>query len=259
MLLGELLRVVGGIEGADGALVHQERGEIDGHGELRLAGGLQLFGLLGVISAHEDAAGKVPACRDTIDPRDGVLQVLRFAREGEEFIQAGELDGILFDFARDDRAKLHLGPGDEAGETHAADGRFIERLILRCGALVFLSIGADQLEARHVAAEGAGDVVVLAVDVIGDGAADGDKFCARGDGQEPAPGDGEVQYLGQGDAGLAAQQAVGRIEGDEAVQTRAQPAAFRLRAGRNRRRSGPCRRAAWAPAGGADNGKSLVQ
>jgi hypothetical protein len=61
-------------------------------------------------------------------------------------------------------------------------------------------------------------MVVLAVDVIGDGAADGDKFCARGDGQKPAPGDGEVQYLGQGDATFAAQQAVGRIEGDEAVQ-----------------------------------------
>ncbi len=67
-------------------LVHQERREIDGHGEPGFAGGLQLFGLLGVVSAHEDAAGKVPACRDTIDPRDGVFKVLRFTREGEEFV-----------------------------------------------------------------------------------------------------------------------------------------------------------------------------
>ena len=41
------------------------------------------------------------------------------------------------------------------------------------------AVGADQFELSDVAAEGSGDVVVLAVDVVGDGSAEGDIFCAR--------------------------------------------------------------------------------
>ncbi len=57
------------------------------------------------------------------------------------------------------------------------------------------AVGADQFEARDVAAEGAGDLVVLAVDVVGDGAAEGDVLGARRDGQEEAARDGEVEDL----------------------------------------------------------------
>ena len=87
-MLPKLLRIIGGIEGANGRLVHHERGQIEGHGERRLAGRLQLFGLRGMVTPHEDTAREILACRDTIDPGDGVFHVLRFPREGEEFIQA---------------------------------------------------------------------------------------------------------------------------------------------------------------------------
>ena len=58
-----------------------------------------------------------------------------------------------------------------------------------------------------VAAEGAGDVVVFAVDVVGDGAAEGDVLGAGGDGEEEAAGDGEVEDLGEGDAGFGGEEA----------------------------------------------------
>ncbi len=71
-----------------------------------------------------------------------------------------------------------------------------------------------------MAAEGSGDVVVLAVDVVGDGPAEGDVLCARGDREEEASRDGEVEDLGERDAGLSGEQAAFGIEGDQAVHRR---------------------------------------
>ena len=65
-----------------------------------------------------------------------------------------------------------------------------------------LAVGADELELGDVGAKGAGDVVVFAVDVVGDGAAEGDVLGSWGDGEEPAAGDGEVEDLGERDAGF---------------------------------------------------------
>ena len=56
-------------------------------------------------------------------------------------------------------------------------------------------------------AEGAGDVVVLAVDVVGDGAADADELRAGRRRQEPAVRHGEVEDLSQRRARLAADDA----------------------------------------------------
>ncbi len=74
------------------------------------------------------------------------------------------------------------------------------------------AVGADELELRDVAAEGSGDVVVLAVDVVGDGSAEGDVFGAGGDGEEEAAGDGEVEDLGEGDAGFGGEEAGRGVE-----------------------------------------------
>ena len=70
---------------------------------------------------------------------------------------------------------------------------------------------------RDVAAEGAGDVVVLAVDVVGDGAAEGDVFGSGRDGQEEAARDGEVEDLRERDAGLGGEKAGLGVEVDQAV------------------------------------------
>ena len=79
------------------------------------------------------------------------------------------------------------------------------------------AVGADELKGGDVAGEGAGVLVVFAVDVVGDGTAEGDVFGAGGDGEEEAARDGEVEDLGEGDAGLGGEEAGLRVEGDEAV------------------------------------------
>src|SRR5260221_3482035 len=67
-------------------------------------------------------------------------------------------------------------------------------------------------------AETAGAVVVLAVHVIGDCAADGDVARARRDRQKPAAWYGEVKNLGKQNTGFTAQYTGCRIEGDEPVE-----------------------------------------
>ncbi len=82
------------------------------------------------------------------------------------------------------------------------------------------AVGADQLELRYVAAEGAGVVVVLAVDVVGDGAAERDVLGARRDRKEEAAWHGEVEDLRQRNAGLRREQASDRVEVQQAIHGR---------------------------------------
>ena len=66
-------------------------------------------------------------------------------------------------------------------------------------------------------AKGAGGVMVLAVDVIGDGSAERDVLGAGGDGEKPAAGDGEVEDLRKGDAGLGGEDAGVLVKGEQTV------------------------------------------
>jgi hypothetical protein len=66
-------------------------------------------------------------------------------------------------------------------------------------------------------AEGAGHVVILTVNVVGNGSTDSYVFSARAHRQEPAAGHSEVKNLGQRHPGFAAQQAGLGIERDQAI------------------------------------------
>jgi hypothetical protein len=65
--------------------------------------------------------------------------------------------------------------------------------------------------------ERSGAVMVLAVNVVGDGAAHRDPFGAGDDRQEPPPGNDDVEDLRQRHARLTAQQP-GVLQGDEPVE-----------------------------------------
>ena len=142
---------------------------------------------------------------------------LALVGEVEELVDAVELDAFVVDLAGDDGLEAEGGPGDEAGEAEAADGGGVEVGVFGGGAEQAGAVGADELELGDVAAEGSGDVVVFAVDVVGDCSAEGYVFCAGGDGEEEAAGDGEVEDLREGDAGFGGEEAGLGIEGDEAV------------------------------------------
>ena len=79
-----------------------------------------------------------------------------------------------------------------------------------------------------MAAEGSGDVVVFAVDVVGNCSAEGYIFCAGRDGEEEAAGDGEVEDLREGDAGFGGEEAGLGIEVDQAVHAGGERGGCRL-------------------------------
>ena len=81
-----------------------------------------------------------------------------------------------------------------------------------------LAIGALQVERQHMVAERAAPVVVLAVHIVGDGAAHRDQARAGQHRQPPAARQEEVLDVAQHHARLAGQPAGRLVEGDEAIE-----------------------------------------
>jgi hypothetical protein len=62
-------------------------------------------------------------------------------------------------------------------------------------------------------------VVIFAMDVTGNSASYRDKLGSGGHGQEPSFGDDDFQHLVQRDTALAFQDAIGRIEGKDLIES----------------------------------------
>ena len=170
-----------------------------------------------MVALHEDAAREVLARGGHVDPADGVLDVLRLRGEIEELVDAVELNPLVVDLAADDGLESKLRPRDHAREAEAADRRRVHVRVFSRRAAQARAVGADELELRHVAAEGAGDVMVLAVDVVRDRAAERDVLRAGRDRQKEAARNGEVENLRERDAGLGGEDTGRRIEPEQAV------------------------------------------
>ena len=96
---------------------------------------------------------------------------------------------------------------DEPGEAKAANGRRVEISDFLPASRAARAIGANQLKLRDVAAEGARNVMILAVNVIRNCSAQRDILRSGRDGQEEPARHREVQNLRQRNARLGSQQA----------------------------------------------------
>lgn len=212
--------VIGGVKCAHGVSVEHPPGQGEGHDRaaFRVPGaGLRGGGAGGMIAPKEDAAGS-PA-GETIEPGDGVFElVVALAAHGEKCVEGIEGNGFGVNPWANDRFQLNVSPGDHAGEAQAADGCAEHVGIFRGTAEDQAVIGAMEAQLADVGSEGSGAVMVLAVDVIGDGAADGDKASPGGYGEKPASGYNKFEYLGKTDAGLATDHAEGWVKAQDAVE-----------------------------------------
>src|SRR6185437_13340511 len=136
-----------------------------------------------------------------------------------KFVNPVEFDAFIANLAGSNGPQLNLRPGDQAGQAHAADGGCVQFWIFFGGTEDARSIGTDQLKARYMVAERTGDVVVFAVDIVGNRTANADIFCARTYRQEPAARYGKLQNLRQRGSAFAPQQSCRGIELDEAVHS----------------------------------------
>jgi hypothetical protein len=81
-----------------------------------------------------------------------------------------------------------------------------------------LAIRTKQLEAGDMGTEASGDVMVLAVYVIGQRATQSDEARARRHSEKPPLRNDDLQNFGQSNSRFCAQQPVDRIESNETVE-----------------------------------------
>ena len=131
-----------------------------------------------------------------------------------------ESDAFDIQVGAADRRQLELDRSDDAGEPQAADrgGKQVATLA-RCEIDLSL-IGAQQAEPPDGAAEAAGAMMILAVHVVGQKAAQRGMARARRGRREPSPGNDVVQEITESQARLRLHDALGRIEGDQSIQPR---------------------------------------
>ena len=114
--------------------------------------------------------------------------------------------------------ELQLHPEDHAGQPEPADGRGEQLGVFLGRQRQHLAGGARQADRVHVRAEGAGMLVVLAVHVVRDRAAEGHELRSRHDRREPAVRHGHAQQPVERQPGLGAQHAALAVEGHDAVE-----------------------------------------
>ena len=213
--------VVEPVEQTDAGAVDERDGQFEGDRKARAFWPAGQFPALRVPAPEQHAPAQFAALGEAVHPGDGIGPFgIAFGGNVPVFAQAGEADLLLFDGAGSDGLEPELRPGDQAGETQSADGGGEPFGILVRTADDALAVGAQQFQPGDVTPEGAVGVMILAVDVVGDGAAHGGVAGAGCHWQEPAAGHNQFEDIAQRQTCLAAQQAGLFVEGDEVVQGR---------------------------------------
>lgn len=211
----------------------------------------------GVVAAGEDrpAGGGTP--REQVDPGDRVaVPVVAGGQPGHQVVEVRGAFGVHAHQGRLHRLQLQGRGEDHPGQSHAA-GRGVEQVGAGAHGL-HGAVGGEQLHRQHVAGEGAGAVVVLAVDVRADRAADRDVAGAGGHRHEPAERQQDLHQPVQGDPGAAQHGAAVGVDRVHAVQAgHVEHGTARVLRGVAVRPSQPPRDAAARPAR-ADGGHGLL-
>jgi hypothetical protein len=172
-----------------------------------------------VTGPGEDPAAEVVALGQAIDPRHGIVVAgIAGCRQSEKLLEIAERDGLRSHVRTGDRHQLQGGTGDDARKAEAANRGSKQPRGIIIGNNVLTAIAAQQGQTADPASKRTGAVVVLAMHVIGNGAAESHEFGAGGHWQKEAGGNGEFQHFCQADASLGFQQAAGPIEADKAVE-----------------------------------------
>ncbi len=155
----------------------------------------------GVLATRQDAAPEAPARGHRVDPGDRVPVVaVALVHHRQEVLEVRRPLGVDGAATRLDRQQADRGIEDHAGEAHPTDRRPEQLSALVRSRLDDRAVGEEQCQAGHVGPERSVDVVVLAVDVAGDGPADGDEAGPRGHRHEEAPRDEDLEQLVEADA-----------------------------------------------------------
>lgn len=170
-----------------------------------------------VLPSGEYGAPRRPAAGEEIDPGGRIaVAVVPGGEPGQQVVQVDGPFGVHRHPGAGDPVAPERGGEDHARQTQAARGRVEE---IGAGPdRTDLALGGQQLQLLDVPREGAGEVMVAAVDVGADRAAHGDMTGGRCDGDEPAERQQDFHQPVQADPGVADHQAGPGVDGADPVQ-----------------------------------------
>ena len=217
---GTVLVPPDGVGEAEGRAVREAGRHQEGEGEAPadLRGVVGRLRRLGPAAPDDDAAALLGAACARVDPGDRHREgFARLVERGEDLAEGSAPHALFVDPRARDLLERDVDLEDVPREPHAAQRRpeqiGVGVAIDRQDAAVWDR--EDQPADR--AAEGAVDVVVLAVDVRRHRAAQGDVAGTRGDGREPTPLQEQRGDIPDGQPRLGAQPARLRIEPDDPI------------------------------------------
>jgi hypothetical protein len=175
---------------------------------------------LGVVTAGDDAAPEAGAGREAVDPRHRVpVGGVAGLEVGHAGVEVGRPPAVDHHARRRDRPHPQRRLDDDACEAEPAGGG-PERVVVR-RELEPAPVGQVEHHRLDVVAEAAVVVVVLAVDVAGDGAAHGDVARARGDRHEEAERHEGPHQRVEADPGGDGDLGAGHVDQPDGVEPRA--------------------------------------
>jgi len=139
-------------------------------------------------------------------------------RELEEFAQVGKPMAVAANPRPGHASQLHFHFANESRESESADRCRKPLTVHVRSAAQDSTIGALQLKLENVIAETAGAMMILAVHVVRNGAADGDESRTGRHRREPSAGQELVDDFLQQYAGFALEDAARRIESNESIE-----------------------------------------
>src|SRR5229473_4561013 len=204
-LPGRVNSVVGGIEGFYRVTVEHPSRQCEW--QFGSALGVKFLTLIGgMVAAKEDATRVLPG--ETVEPRHSVFEAtVALAAQVEKSVQGLKGDGLGVDPGTGHAFELNICPGDYAGQTEPTNSGAQHVGILFGIADHQTVVRAMQADLADMSAEGSSAVMVLTVDVVGDGSADGDEARAGRDGKEPSFREEYAEDVGEADAAFAAEHA----------------------------------------------------
>jgi hypothetical protein len=158
----------------------------------------------------------------SIQPTENVDRVRHSANAARKAVEIRDPAFLDLDARRRDGLKAKADPKNQAGEPDAAD-RGREQVGIGPRAYApDLARGQRQVEPDHVIAEAARALVVLAVDVVRDGAAHGGERGAGTDREQVAPRQERLHEVAKGHPGFTDHVAACGIEVEDPVQAAGQ-------------------------------------
>jgi len=204
-LPGRVNPVIGRVEGFHRVAVEQPRWQCER--QLGAAPKVEFLTMIGGVVAAKKNATRVLSGK-TVEPGHRVFEaVVAFTAQVEKSLQGLKGDRLGVDPGTSNRFELNVGPGDYAGQPETADGGVQHVGILFGVADYQTVVRAMQGDLEDVSSKGSSAVMILAVDVIGDGSADRHNAGAGSDGKKPSFRKEYIEEVGEADAGFTAEQA----------------------------------------------------